>query len=176
MPEEWLEGIRTSFPEDPAHRPTEAQLAVLRATINLIPLRHFACLNRLELRRPHQPPCKGGGNDPVRKIVRLSYKCLHKPYNQTYNITFLHELGHIVDHVFGVTDWINAQRTDDARAFIATPHEGATDFDGERTADCYMYYLATRLGDSSTNVPHYSGAEGQRRFALLLASPAFGSP
>lgn len=178
-----MEDVRILTPEAENDQPTRHHMEALRAALLLVPPFHRRVIRQVEMRGRRQHPHVGGGNDADARIIRLSRVCLERSYNDHYNSTFLHELGHIVDHYYGVTSYIRGLRTDQSRAFIATEHshrDGGTDGPGERSADCYMYYLTTVVGDRNTMNRWYRGAEGEMRFQLLLASPAFsnedGSP
>jgi hypothetical protein len=178
MVETWLEGVRLYLPDNPEHHPNALQMSALRASINLVPIFHAACIERVEVRGPNQYPRRGGGNDADAGIIRLSHACLSEAYNEPFNITMLHELGHIVDRAYGVTAYVQRLGTESARALLATEHahrEGGTDGPGERIADCYMYYLLNELAEERAGGPPYQGNEGKRRFKVLLASPAFSN-
>ncbi len=160
--------------------PNAQQLGVLRRTVALLPIEHLVLLRTVEARRPGQPPRRGGGNQPGNRIVLLSAASFGRTYNQQVNITFLHEMGHVVDYHHQCTREIQqmARRGDrDAQALLATPHEGTTQFAGEKIADCYMVLfrsLAVQRPYSHPASPSsYRGAEAERRFAVLLRTSAF---
>lgn len=174
-----VELIRFGGPADP---PNASELNILQSTVQLLPVEHLALLSRIEARRPRQAPLRGGGNDPVNKIVRLSSVSFAE--NAEVNLTFLHEMGHIVDHYLRCTEQIQLfarqpghPLQQDAAALLSTPHLGATGGAGERIADCYMVLmrsLRTSRPYSSRSCPtQYQGTEAQRRFRVLLATSAF---
>lgn len=164
--------------------PNATQLSVLKSTVSLLPVEHLVLLRSIEARRPGQVPRRGGGNNPQQKVVRLSAVSFSGSYNFRVNLTFLHEMGHIVDAHFGCTTqvqkWVH-DRThplhEDATALMRTPHTGATDWAGERIADCYMVLMRSLVMNdpySSGSCPsQYRGAEAQRRFRVLLHTTAF---
>jgi hypothetical protein len=179
MPTQWMNGIRFELPEDEEDLPLPSQLRTLERTTALVPEFHLVCVNRVEIRRPGQHPLTGGGNDHDNRIIRLSHVSFERDWNQDFHITFLHELGHLVDHFFQVTAYVQGLRTDDSRAYIATPHshrDGGTNGPGERTADCYMNYIISTYGGVTLRSEHFAGRAGELRFNLLLSSPAFTAP
>ncbi len=176
-----VELVRFGGPLEP---PNATQTVVLRSTVSLLPVAHLAVLSRIEARRPNQPPVKGGGNDPRNKITRLSSVSFSESKNSQVNITFLHEMGHIVDYYFRVTEEVRRMANDarhplraDAADLLTTPHTGATHGPGETIADCYMVLFrslrVSRPYVSQACPTQYLGNEGQRRFRVLLATSAF---
>lgn len=175
-----VELVRFGGDDDP---PNINQRRILADTIVLMPIRHLAVLSRVEARRPGQSPERGGGHDPVNKIVRLSAVSFGE--HEVVNLTFLHEMGHIIDRQFRVTEQVQfLSRTpgplqEDARVLLNTPHIGATHGPNERIADCYMVLmrsLRTSQPYSSRACPtQYQGAQAQRRFRVLLSTTAFSN-
>ncbi len=165
-----------------ADPPNSSQLSVLRNTLDLLSPEHLAALSSIEARRPGQVPLTGGGNDGASGIVRLSSASFSE--HDAVNLTFLHEMGHIVDYRFRCTEQIQAMARQpghpfrqDAAALLATPHIGGTHGLGERIADCYMVLFRSirisRSYSSRSCRTQWIGAEGQRRIRVLLATTAF---
>lgn len=173
-----VELVRFGGPVDP---PNSAQRQLLSDTIGLLPVRHLALIARVEARRPGQAPVNGGGNNARDRVVRLSANSFAS--QSDVNLTFLHEMGHLVDIGFDCSRQVQQlarmpgplQR--DAQALLDTPHIGATHGAGERIADCYMVLMrslrTTRPYTSRSCPTQYQGAEAQRRFRVLLSTTAF---
>lgn len=169
-----------------ADPPNASQLNILRSTLQLLPPAHLALISRVESRRPLQPPVNGGGHDPATRTARLSAVSFSDRSNTEVNLTFLHEMGHLVDHAFGCTSQIQIlarQMGDplqaDAAALLVTPHLGDTGGGPERIADCYMILIRSLRSSrpySSRSCPtQYHGAEAFRRFRVLLNTTAFSN-
>jgi len=168
----WCNGFQLTMPDDEDEQPTAGHIAILSSTIELIPFRHLACLRLIEA-RPRRGHPRRGGHDPSTRTIRLNRNIFSSRENDPLNQTFLHELGHLVDRAFGVTSFVRRLHTPDAEALLNTSHTGDTNGAGERIADCYMHYIVNVLaGIRSTNRAYQDG-EGERRFRVLLASPAF---
>lgn len=56
---------------------------------------------------------------------------------------------------------------------LSTSHTGDTNGAGERIADCYMHYIVNVLAGMRSTNRAYQDSEGERRFRVLLSSPAF---
>lgn len=170
--------------------PNSQQLRILEETIQMVPMQHTRSIVAVEARRPArgdrkaQPPRKGGGNS--NGVIRLSAVSFSNDYNQEMNITFLHELGHVIDSTYNCTSEIQRFARDrnhilrnDARDLLDTPidPERATHGAGERVADCYqilLKWLKTGQGTNSRILGgRYIGSEAQKRFRVLLATSAF---
>lgn len=177
-----VSGMDFFYPDAARDAPSAAQWAVLDRTTALIPEAHRNVISHVEVRGSTQAPRTGGGSIVDAHIIRLSHACLAASYNRTHNVTLLHEAGHHVDWHYGVVAFARTQGADGS-ALLATGHDGATQGAGERIADCYMVYLLQTIAGVPYQHPAdraaYRGAEAQRRFRVLLASPAgaaFASP
>lgn len=169
-----------------SHPPDEAHYEILKRTIGLVPPEHLTGLNRVEARRPRQPPTRGGGHNPHQKVIRLSAASFSESHNRVVNQTFLHEMGHIVDFNFRCLAQIRSFSTNaghplraDAAALLSTPIHSSrrTHGPGEIIADCYqILFRSLRISRPYRNraiTTHYTGREAQRRFRVLLATTAF---
>lgn len=183
MPDLLAGGVQLVRFGGPADPPNMSQRQLLSDTIALLPLGHIALLGTVEARRPGQPPVRGGGNDPRARVIRLSAVSFGS--QSDVNLTFLHEMGHIVDAGFDCSRQVEQlARTpgplqNDAQALLDTPHIGTTQGPGERIADCYMVLmrsLRTSRPYASRGTPtQYQGSEAQRRFRVLLSTTAFSN-
>lgn len=168
----------------PQGPPNARQMAILRATLDVIPLEHLCLLRLIEARRAGQAPAHGGGHDPAGGVIRLSAESFGKPYNQTLNQTLLHEMGHIVDAGLGGGHYVctqqiqqmRAQGDADAAALLNTLHRGATPGAIERTADAYLAFVMLRIARApfvhGAQPGAYVGSEAERRFRVLLETRA----
>ena len=168
-----------SWDQDP---PNEQQLDYLQRSLLLVPPEHAEIITRIEARGPGQSPQSGGGNDRVRRIIRLSHASFSAPHNtntgRRLNVTVLHELGHIIDFHYGVLRFMHRQRREEPyRSVLSTPYGPGNHGDGEIIADCYMIFLIQIVGRASYRYPPapsaYQGQAAVRRFQALLESPAF---
>jgi hypothetical protein len=172
-------GVDVRVLTDPADQPQAAAVLAIFRTLELLPRRHLDLLRsgHVQISKRQCPPRRGGGNDPEVPWVRVSRAAADETRNHQYCITMLHELGHIVDTRYGAMAWLRDNDPEGYRFLAATAHEGATDFDGERFADCYMLYLLNEVARRPTRHPAepaaYQGEAAQRRYRILLSTPAF---
>jgi hypothetical protein len=160
---------------------SETWIAIVRS-VSLIPSAHLALFGDygyIQLCKPGCPPSGGGGHNPDTPYIKLSHRCLANGYNRQYNITLLHEMGHIVDRQFRAVEWLQRNAREEFRFLAETGHEGATGGAGERFADCYMLYLTNVVAGHRVRHPAdpaaYQGEQAQRRYRILLSTPAFAS-
>lgn len=174
--------IRTRTSTEPSHPPNNHQMAILRRTLELVPLQHLRLLTapgHVQVSMPACRPAHGGSNGAFvgERWVRLSSASVGAPHNATLNTTLLHELGHLVDHEYRGMESLRSRDREAYRLLAETAHEGDTPGPGEGFADCYMIYLVTRVGGLRYNHPAdpdaYRGVEATRRFRALLKSRAF---
>ncbi|WP_437916856.1 hypothetical protein WME73_20710 [Sorangium sp. So ce302] len=159
--------------------PEESHLRILENTFWLIPSQHRSIIDHVEFRGRGQQPRSGGGNNG--HVIRLSHESVRARLNNTpgreFNITFLHEFGHLVDMHYQVTRYVMRRRDAAGRALLRTGHTGVTQMAGERIADCYMIYLLQELAGVPYQHPAdpsaYRGEQARDRFDVLLQSPAF---
>lgn len=172
-------GVDVRVLTDPADQPLATAVVAIFRTLELLPRRHLALLRGgyVQISKRQCPPGRGGGNDPAVPWVRVSRAAADETRNHNYCITMLHEIGHIVDTRFSAMAWLRDNDPEGYRFLAATAHEGTTDFDGERFADCYMLYLLNEVAGRRTGHPAdpgaYQGEEAQRRYRLMLSTPAF---
>lgn len=172
--------VMTRTSPDPSAPPSDTQWSVIENTLALVPSRHLQLLSDpgyVQVSKSNCLPGKGGGNGGGDRWIRLSSDSLSKRYNRTYNVTLLHELGHLVDVHYSAMRTLKTQDREGYRLLINTPHDGETSGDGEHFADCYMIYLLQVVAGHRYVHPiapeAYRGEEAQRRFRVLLSSPAF---
>jgi hypothetical protein len=170
----WCNGFQLTMPDDEDEQPTPGHLAILNSTIELIPFRHLACLRLIEV-RPRRGHPRRGGRDISTRTIRLNRNIFSSRENDPINQTFLHEFGHLVDSAYGVTNYVQRLHTEDSDALLHTSHTGDTGGAGERIADCYMHYIVNVVAGTPSTNRAYRGREGERRFRVLLESPAFVS-
>lgn len=172
-------GVDVRVLTDPSDQPLAAAVLAVFRTLELLPARHLELLRggHVQISKRHCPPRRGGGNDPAAPWVRVSRAAADETRNHHYCITMLHEFGHIVDTRFGAMAWLRDHDPEGYRFLAATAHEGTTDFDGERFADCYMLYLLNEVAGQRTRHPAdpaaYQGEGAQRRYRILRSTPAF---
>lgn len=177
-----MNGVDVRVLTDPADQPLAAAVIGLFRALELLPQRHLELLRsgHVQFSKRHCLPRRGGGNDPTTPWVRISRFAADATRNHQYCGTFLHEFGHIVDTRYGAMAWLRANDREGYRLLAGTAHEGTTDFDGERFADCYMLYLLNEVAGHSTGHPAdpaaYRGDAAQQRYRLLLSTPAFTPP
>ena len=160
--------------------PTGEQIRIILRTLEHVPVPHLRLLSppgHIQVSRPGCAPRRGGGNGGLSRWIRLSAAAIGADYNRTLNVTLLHELGHVIDSVYGGMRWLQDNDRDGYRLLAATGHTGATQFPGERFADCYMIFLITQVAGRSYNhradPSAYRGEQAMRRYRILLNTPAF---
>jgi len=174
-----INGIDIRVLTDPADQPPAAAVLAIFRTLELLPRRHLALMRggHVQISKRQCPPERGGGNDPETPWIRISRRAADETRNHRYAITMLHEFGHIVDARFRAMAWLRDNRPEDYRFLAATAHDGRTDFDGERFADCYMLYVLNELAGQATghraDPAAYQGAAARRRYDIMLSTPAF---
>ncbi len=136
-----------------AEPPTTEQLRVILRTLELVPPQHLSKLSppgHVQVSRPGCAPRRGGGNGGLSRWIRLSAAAIGADYNRTLNVTLLHELGHVIDSVYGGMRWLQDNDRDGYRLLAATPGTPAPPSSpGERFADCYMIFLITQVAGRS---------------------------
>lgn len=172
--------VMTRTSPNPLDPPTDSQWKIIERTLALVPTQHLQLLSNpgyVQVSKSGCSPRKGGGNGGKSRWIRLSSASLNERYNRAYNVTLLHELGHIVDFHYSAMTTLQKQDPEGYRLLVNTPHRGKTSFSGEHFADCYMIYLLQEVANYSYIHPAapnaYKGVEAQRRFRVLLNSPAF---
>ncbi len=160
--------------------PSTEQLRVILRTLELVPAPHLRLLSPpgyVQVSRPGCAPRRGGGNGGESRWVRLSAAAIGAHYNRHLNVTLLHEVGHVVDGAYGGMRWLQENDREGYRLLADTGHTGATQFPGERFADCYMIFLVTQLGGRTythrADRAAYRGEQATRRFGIMLNTPAF---
>lgn len=181
---EWIQGngARVDIKIHPRHRPNRQQLQALIAAVRLVPTPHLRDFDQrggyIQISIPGCTPHRGGGSHPgFEPWIRLSHACLSNAYNASYNITFLHEMGHIVDEQYNAMSSLRHIDAEAYRLLATTRHQGATTGPGEQFADCYMIFLLMVKGRVPYRHPAdpaaYQGAAARLRFEALLMTPAF---
>ena len=160
--------------------PTTEQLRIILRTLELVPPQHLGKLSppgHVQVSRPGCAPRRGGGNGGLSRWIRLSAASIGADYNRTLNVTLLHELGHVIDSTYGGMRWLQENDPEGYRLLARTGHTGATQFPGERFADCYMIFLITQVAGRTYNhradPSAYRGEQATRRFGIMLNTPAF---
>ena len=162
MSEITLNGIPVQFPGEVDRNAA----ANLRTTLQLVPARHLPILRRIVVFTPQPSADPYAGGDSGQGYPRLSALCFdrrRRPNNYPFNLTLLHEIGHIVDHHFHCLETMRREAPDDYAALQVEIHiapERRTHGAGELFADAYQKVLTGR------------GAS-QRVRAAVMASTAF---
>lgn len=178
-----IDNNRVELRTHPDSPPTPAQLDAVRAALRLIPPQHLLDFDQqggyIQFSREGCTPARGGGHQPgPDPWIRLSHACLSEDYNNTLNVTLLHEMGHIVDAEYGGMESLHTVDEEGYRLLADTKHAGATQGPGEAFADCYMIYLITQRARRHyrhrADPTAYQGDNATRRFQALLRSAAFG--
>ncbi len=188
-PDQYREHVRSvrgvqvpiRVPKERTEPPSTEQFRLILRTLELVPLPHLRLFSvpraHIQVSRRGCAPMRGGGSGGEARWIRLSAASLGAQHNRNVNVTLLHEMGHIVDTAYRGMRWLEQNDRAGYRLLADTGHDGATDFDGERFADCYMIFLVTQVAGRSYNHPAdpraYRGAQATRRFELLLNTPAF---
>ncbi len=181
---EWIQGTgaRIDIKTHPRHRPSQQQIQAISSAVRLVPTPHLRDFDQrggyIQFSIPGCTPHRGGGHHPGHEPwIRLSHACLSNGYNASINITFLHEMGHIVDAQYNAMAALRQINAEAYRLLSNTRHEGATAGPGEQFADCYMIFLlmvkARRPYRHPADIAAYQGAAARSRFEALLMSPAF---
>lgn len=183
-----VEGVRITMysSTDRTVPPNDRQRQIIIDTLRLIPSIHLRRVfgmpsesTYIQVSKPRCGPHSGGGNGAFidQNWVKLSANSVNQGYNGRFNVTLLHEFGHLVNHAYSAMRWL---RSNDREAFILlsnTRHEGSTQGAREAFADCYMIYVYTRiagLGYTHRADPvAYRGDEAERRFRAMQSTPAF---
>ncbi len=160
--------------------PTEQQTEVLKQTLNFAPtehLRRFAgALGHIRASGRQCAPMRGGGSDPA-PWIRLSATSFEDSLNQSINVTVLHELGHVVDYLYGAMAGLRDRHPDLYRLLSQTRHVGRTQGPGEAFADCYLIFVITQLARRgyrhAADPEAYQGEQATCHFEALINSPAF---
>ena len=175
-----MNGVEVRVLTDPSDQPPAAAVLAIFRSLELVPDRHRELLRGggyLQISKRLCPPDKGGGHDPETPWVRISRAAADETRNHTYAITMLHEFGHIVDTRFGAMAWLRANDPDGFAFLAGTAHEGRTDWEGERFADCYMLYMLNEVAQYPTghraDRAAYEGEAAQQRYRIMLSTPAF---
>ena len=181
---EWIQGTgaRVDIKVHPRNRPSPQQIQALSAAVRLVPTPHLRDFDQrggyIQFSKPGCTPTNGGGHQPGSDPwIRLSHACLSNRYNASINVTFLHEMGHIVDAQYNAMAALQRIDPEAYRLLASTRHEGATAGPGEQFADCYMIFLLRVKAQVPYQHPAdraaYQGAAARSRFEALLMTPAF---
>lgn len=145
------------------HSLSEIAVNNLRSTIRIIPAQHLRHIRQIDVLPPlnfgDNPNYAGGGSGVGHP--RLSELCFdrgRRPNNFPYNMTLLHEVGHIIDHAYNAL----ASLTPENRNIInqvPIPPGAVTHGSGEHYAIAYQTLL--------------TGGASEAVRAALLSSRAF---
>lgn len=158
------------------HPPAADRIEVIKKTLALLPIPHLWVINYGHIRLSHtgHPPANGGGSDPA-PWIRISAVSLAAA--RTFSPTLLHEMGHVVDYHYHAMQTLRSTHPILYRVLRNTAHNGSTQFDGERFADCYMIFFLTQVGGQivmhRADPSAYRGAARDTRFSAMLSTPAF---
>ena len=144
MNEMQIYGLRIRF------RNELSKIAVenLRGTLWIVPTQHLQIIQQIDVVPPgnfgHGPRYAGGGSGVG--YPRLSELCFDKnerPNNFPYNLTLLHEIGHVVENTYECL----ANSTPEHRSVLNTvriPPAGRTHGPGEHFAIAYQQVIVRR--------------------------------
>jgi hypothetical protein len=161
---------------DSRRPPAGDRIKVIETTLKLLPVEHLRAIaaGHIRLSRAGDTPSNGGGSDPA-PWIRVSARSLTAA--RVHSFTLLHEMGHIVDYHYGAMRTLRATHPRLYRILSATAHNGRTQFDGEKFADCYMIFVMRHVAGLAHQHPAdpaaYQGAEAETRFRALMSTPAF---
>jgi hypothetical protein len=124
----------------------------LRDTLAIIPAQHLTIIRQIDVVSPssmgHGPTYAGGGSGLG--YPRLSELCFDRSYrsnNFPINLTLLHEVGHILDHLYGCLANLSAEHRTALDA-IRIPASARTHGPGERYAIAYQQFIAGGASDA----------------------------
>jgi hypothetical protein len=173
-----VNGITIHLCVHPRHLPSADRITVIETTLKWLPVEHLQVIStgHIRLSHPSHTPQRGGGSDPA-PWIRISARSLEAA--RGHSPTLLHEMGHVVDYHYGAMRALRQAHPQLYRTLNATAHDGSTQFDGERYADCYMMFFLTQVA----GLPHvhradpraYQGEARTTRFRALLSTPPFAS-
>ena len=117
----------------------------LRSTIRIIPAPHLRHIRQIDVLPPlnfgSTPNYAGGGSGVGHP--RLSELCFDRRYrdnNFPYNMTLLHEVGHIIDHAYNALDSLTPEHRNTINQ-VPIPRGAVTHGRGEHYAIAYQTLL-----------------------------------
>lgn len=142
----------------------------LTDTLALVPTQHLPLIRQIDVVTPasmgHGPHYAGGGSGlGYPRLSELCFDRRHRPNNFPINRTLLHEIGHILDHLFGCLDNLPAAHQAVLRA-VPIPASARTHGAGEHYAIAYQQVI-------SSTAPGADGGPSDAVRAAVFASRAF---
>lgn len=124
----------------------------LRSTIRIIPAQHLRHIRQIDVLPPlnfgTNPNYSGGGSGVGHpRLSELCFDIRRKSNNFPYNMTLLHEVGHIVDHAYGGLASLSVEHRNTINR-VPIPAGAVTHGIGEHFAIAYQTLLTGGASDA----------------------------
>ena len=124
---------------------TDVAVTNLRDTLAIVPTEHLLQIRQIDVVPPltlsHDPHYSGGGSGlGYPRLSELCFDRRYKPRNFPHNRTLLHEVGHVMDHIYGCWSNLGPEHQAALRTIPISP-DAATHGVGEHYAAGYQRVL-----------------------------------
>ena len=131
---------------------TDVAVTNLRDTLAVVPTQHLLQIRQIDVVPPlslsHNPNYSGGGSGlGYPRLSELCFDRSRKPRNFPLNRTLLHEVGHVLDHIYSCLATLAPEHLASLNA-IQISEEAQTHGAGERYAAAYQRVICGTATDT----------------------------